>query len=74
MDSRSWMYGRRDTDEYMTGLSEFLECARENQSVTSERHLPCPCRKCQNVPRQPTIKGLKDYLISDGFQRGTPDG
>jgi Transposase-associated domain len=54
----------------MTGLNEFLECARENQSVTGERHLPCPCRKCQNVLRQPTIKVLKDHLISDGFQSG----
>jgi Transposase-associated domain len=70
MDSRSWMYGRRDIDEYMTRLNKFLECARENQSVTGERHLPCPCRKCQNVLRQPTIKVLKDHLISDGFQSG----
>jgi Transposase-associated domain len=70
MDSRSYMYGRRDTDEYMTGLNEFLECARENQRVTGERHLPCPCRKCQNILRQPTVKVLKDHLIYDGFQSG----
>jgi Transposase-associated domain len=70
MDSRSWMYGRRDTDEYMIGLNEFLECARKNQSVTGERHFPCPCRKCQNVLRQPTIKVLEDHLISNGFQSG----
>jgi Transposase-associated domain len=65
MDSRSWMYGRQDTDEYMTGFNEFLECARENQMVTGERHLPCPCWKCQNVLRQLTIKVLKDHLIYD---------
>jgi Transposase-associated domain len=70
MDSRRWMYGRRDINEYMTGLNEFLECARENQRVTGERHLPCPCRKRQNVLRQPTIKVLKDHLISNGFQPG----
>jgi Transposase-associated domain len=67
MDSRSWMYGRRYTNEYITGLNEFLECARENQSVTGERHFPCPCWKCQNVLRQPTINILKNHLISDGF-------
>jgi Transposase-associated domain len=64
------MYGRRDTNEYMIRFNEFLECARENQRVTGERNLPCPCRKCQNVLRQPTVKVLKDHLIFDGFQPG----
>jgi hypothetical protein len=43
------MYGRWDTNEYMTRLNEFLECAGENQRVTGERHLPYPYWKCQNV-------------------------
>jgi Transposase-associated domain len=64
------MYGRWETDEYMTGLNEFLKCVRKNQSVIGERHLPCSCRKWQNILRQPTIKVLKDHLISDGFQPG----
>jgi Transposase-associated domain len=70
MDSRSWIYGRRDTFEYLEGVEKFVECARKDIRVHAARSILCPCIDCQNILRQPSVEVLQDHLIAREFVSG----
>ena len=64
------MYGRRDRIEYLIGLSQFLERAREHMRVTGRIRIECPCVDCQNIRRHRDIETLRDHLVRRGFVQG----
>ena len=37
---RSWMYGRRSTQEYVEKVEEFMKCAEENK-IKKEEEIDC---------------------------------
>jgi len=48
--NRSWiLHGKKFTPEYMNGVTEFMEFARDN--ATDNRPMLCPCRDCLNLIR-----------------------
>jgi Transposase-associated domain len=70
MDSQSWMYGRRDTFEYMEGVEKFVKCARDDMRIRAAHSILCPCIDCQNILRQPSVEVLQDHLIARRFVSG----
>ena len=64
------MYGRHDTVEYLTGLNQFLELAREHMRVTRKLSIEYPCQDCQNIGRHRNIETLRDHLVRRGFVEG----
>ena len=66
---RSWMYNiPRNSEEYLTKLEEFISCANEDMIRRGIRMVLCPCRKCGNLRRLPSLEDVRDHLICQGFQ------
>jgi hypothetical protein len=46
---RSWMYEmRRDSEEYLVRVEEFLQFAESYRVLQKEANILCPCRDCKN--------------------------
>lgn len=65
---RSWMYGKRNTLEFVEGVNEFCKRAVEHQQLTCEAEIYCPCVDCYNVNMISDIRTIRDHLIRRGFR------
>lgn len=63
------MYGiRRDTNDYLTALQEFINCAKEDMKRRGDWTILCPCRDCENLRRFRDIEEVRGHLIRRGFK------
>jgi len=69
MDSgdKSWMGLRRSTNEYISGVNNFLDTAFERASKGDE--ILCPCKKCANC-KWHHRNVVEDHLVVYGFVQG----
>lgn len=68
---KSWMNLRRETDEYIRGVNDFLDFAFERAAQGKE--IMCPCKKCMNCYWYYRIIWLFAGLLKDttnGFFTG----
>nr|XP_009621832.1 uncharacterized protein LOC104113387 [Nicotiana tomentosiformis] len=64
---KSWMNLRRETDEYIRGVNDFLDFAFERAAQGKE--IMCPCIKCIN--RYWYYRNVvEDHLVVYGFVKG----
>ena len=69
MDRQNWMYkARRTSNEYLSGVREFMEVAVEDMTRKGHKKMICPCVDCGNDKRQ-TVDEVKCHLIQRGFTR-----
>ena len=69
MDRQHWMYkARRNSNEYISGVREFMEVAVEDMTRKGHKKIICPCVDCGNDKRQ-TVDEVKCHLIQRGFTR-----
>ncbi|XP_019191067.1 PREDICTED: uncharacterized protein LOC109185582 [Ipomoea nil] len=66
---RSWMYGKRNTHEYMLGVENFIKYAEENKSKNGEEFLVCPCYDCKNLRKFRSSEQVRSHLICRGFKK-----
>ncbi|XP_021755815.1 uncharacterized protein LOC110721000 [Chenopodium quinoa] len=66
---RSWMYGKRNTREFLDGVKEFCRCAKEHQKSSGDDEIYCPCRDCFTVKKFSDIKIIEEHLIRRGFRQ-----
>ena len=59
---------RRTSNEYISGVREFMKVAVENMTRKGERKLLCPCVDCGNNKRH-TVEEVRCHLIRRGFRR-----
>ncbi|KAJ9552586.1 hypothetical protein OSB04_016631 [Centaurea solstitialis] len=68
MDRNDWMYEiPRATQEYLAGLDEFMEAAKNYQLSSGENGIWCPCRKCRNFLKHSDHNVVKEHLVCHGF-------
>ncbi|KAL4563659.1 hypothetical protein LXL04_027704 [Taraxacum kok-saghyz] len=71
MDRDTWMYGlKRDDDEYIVNLKDFLKVAENNRVTKGENHIWCPCKLCQNCKMLYEVNKVEEHLIVNGFMHG----
>ena len=67
---RSWMYGAsRVSDEYLTGVDEFIKVAMEDMSNNGNVKMACPCRDCNNNQKWSNPVQVRNHLIRRGFKQ-----
>ena len=59
---------RRNSNEYLSGVREFMEVAVEDMTRKGHKKMICPCVDCGNDKRQ-TVDEVKCHLIQRGFTR-----
>ena len=52
---RTWMYGSRESIEFVNGVSEFCRSALEYQTSSGAVDFYCPCLDCRNVSKSTFI-------------------
>ena len=62
--NRQWMYGDRNTREYIKGVHEFLDAAEANKQ---NGFMCCPCPTCGNMKSYSDRKILHAHLLYKGF-------
>ena len=65
---RDWMYGARNTIEYLDGVKSFIKFAEQHMKTKGDDTIPCPCKDCLNLKRFRTIETVKNHLIRRGFK------
>ncbi|XP_056698249.1 uncharacterized protein [Spinacia oleracea] len=65
---RSWMYGRRETKDFMHGVSEFCMSALQHQASTGVKEFYCPCADCENVNTVNNVLVIRDHVFMHGFR------
>ncbi|CAH9079143.1 unnamed protein product [Cuscuta epithymum] len=66
---RSWMYGKRNTLEFMNGVAEFCKCCLDYRALSGCDELYCPCVDCANVNSFQSIETIREHLIRRGFRQ-----
>ena len=70
-EDRKWMYnlaGRKGlTDEFLAGVTEFIEFASSHHECMDGEKIRCPCRKCKNT-KFLTIEEVIVHLYQRGFK------
>ena len=68
---RSWMYETsRLSDEYATGVEEFIRVAMEDMANKGSTLMSCPCRDCNNGKKFCNPNQVRNHLIRRGFKQG----
>src|SRR4051812_44171168 len=62
--NRQWMYGKRGTTEFISGLTNFLDVAESNKD---NGFIWCPCVDCQNKKSYSVRKTIHSHLLRKGF-------
>src|SRR4051812_27441130 len=62
--NRQWMYGKRGTTEFISGLTNFLDVAESNKD---NGFIWCPCVDCQNKKSYSVRKTVHSHLLRKGF-------
>ncbi|XP_056689994.1 uncharacterized protein [Spinacia oleracea] len=65
---RSWMYGRRDTKDFMHVVSEFYMSVLQHQASTGVKEFYCPCADCENVNTVNNVLVIRDHVFMLGFR------
>src|SRR3954468_1465833 len=58
------MYGSQMTPEFISGLSNFMEVAKENKQ---EGFMSCQCKECMNQKQYSSLKIIHLHLLRYGF-------
>ena len=66
---RSWMYGRRDSVEFLQGVEEFCTRALQYQNEIGGGEIYCPCFDCENVEKFNSTRVIRDHIIRRGFRQ-----
>ncbi len=67
---RSWMYEmRRDSEEYLVRVDEFIKFAESYRVKKKEEDILCPCKDCKNLLRFLDIEEIRAHLICRGFKK-----
>ena len=65
---RAWMYGiKRHLDSFMSGVSKFVEAAKEHPHSKMTKQIRCPCFDCKNNIVWKNTDIIKTHLIQRGF-------
>ncbi|XP_057246777.1 uncharacterized protein LOC130589520 [Beta vulgaris subsp. vulgaris] len=67
--NRAWMYGSRDTCEFVDGFFEFCDDALSHQAATRTEGFYCPCVDCGNVGMVSNIGSLREHIFRRGFRQ-----
>ena len=74
MDRKHWMYkDLRTSNEYLSGVREFMKVATEDMTKKGDKKMICPCVDCGNNKRQP-VDEVREHLIRRGFKKNTQIG
>ena len=66
---RSWMYElRRDSEEYLVRVEEFLQFAESYRVEKRDANILCPCRDCKNCVGFGDSEVIRAHLICRGFK------
>lgn len=58
--------GRKIRQEFINGVQEFLEFAKQQESYKTSLEMRCPCSKCKNC-RHLDIESIREPLHKKGF-------
>ena len=68
---RRWIYLKnRLSEEYRSGVAEFLAIAENNMRESMNDHMRCPCMDCKNEKLWPEKRQVQSHLIRRGFMEG----
>ena len=68
MDRSRWMYKiDRNSEEYLTRLSEFIRVAEDDRERKGKLRISCPCKDCNHLQFYTDSDKIKGHLISTGF-------
>jgi hypothetical protein len=60
---------RRDSEEYLVRVQEFLQFAESYRVLQKEADILCPCRDCKNCIGFEDLDEIRTHLICRGFQK-----
>ena len=60
----------RLSDEYATGVEEFIRVAMEDMANNGSALMSCPCRDCSNGKKISKPNQVRNHLIRRGFKQG----
>ncbi|XP_010693722.1 uncharacterized protein LOC104906639 [Beta vulgaris subsp. vulgaris] len=66
--NRAWMYGSRETSEFVDGVFEFCNAALAYRAATGTDEFYCPCVDCTNVSKVTSIESLREHIFRRGFR------
>ncbi|XP_048491525.1 uncharacterized protein LOC125492837 [Beta vulgaris subsp. vulgaris] len=66
---RAWMYGSRDTCEFVDGFFEFCDAALSHQAAMGTEGFYCPCVDCGNVGMASNIGSLRQHIFRRKFRQ-----
>ena len=58
----------RLSDEYTTGVEEFIRVAMEDMANKGSTMMSCPCRDCNNGQKISNPNQVRNHLIRRGFK------
>ena len=65
---RAWMYDiKRHSDSFMSGVSKFVEAAKEHAHSKRTKQIPCLCFDCKNNIVWENTDVIKTHLIQHSF-------
>ncbi|XP_048498005.1 uncharacterized protein LOC125496552 [Beta vulgaris subsp. vulgaris] len=67
--NRAWMYGSRDTSEFVDGVFGFCDDALSHQAVTGTEGFYCPCVNYGNMGMVSNIGSLREHIFRRGFRQ-----
>ena len=69
-DGPDWMYGTSHlSDEYLSGVEEFMKCATEDMKNNEKDKMVCPCCDCNNLRNFSMLDQVRGHLIRRGFKQ-----
>jgi hypothetical protein len=63
------MYGPHHGNEYIKGVDEFIDFAKQDMLDNIRGNLCCLCKHCKNEKRYCTNDVLRSHLIKHGFMK-----
>jgi len=54
------------TDEFISGMDEFIKFACSQQKYLSEKVIRCPCKRCKNM-KHLTPDEVNEHVFQKGF-------
>nr|GEW78168.1 RNA-directed DNA polymerase, eukaryota [Tanacetum cinerariifolium] len=68
MDQSRWIYKiDRNSEEYLTRLSEFIRVAEDDREKKGKLRISCLCKDCNHIRTYIDSNEIKGHLISTGF-------
>ncbi|CAH9117052.1 unnamed protein product, partial [Cuscuta epithymum] len=69
MMDRNWMYGRRNTSQFLEGVNGFIKDDVAHQKKHGHEGIFCPCSTCRNTRKEFDVNVILEHLFTKGFRR-----